>query len=436
MGVLWDCLAKRLAEYPEQSINENGCDLSYTELLQQVGLLSGKLIRQRKYGILCSCEISKAIAILACFAAGAVAVPMHDRYGKQHSQKIIDNIRLSWLIVDTEIQKIREEIPEDDNLSNTAIIMCTSGTTGMPKGVKLSDGNLLCNMKAIQSYFKLSSSDRICILRPLFHISALTGEFLVALYAGAEIYFTGNNTSLAVIANAISQDQITVFCTTPTAMPYYCHYLQRVNPHLLRKIVVSGECLIQPVVEIMFSTFPNVEFFNGYGLTEASPRVAALLPEEFVKYPTSVGKPIKGVDIKIINGELWVHGPNVMQGYYANPTATAEKLVNNWLHTGDMAQINEHGFLYIKGRIDEMIIRAGVNVYPQEIESALQTSPLVQEALAFERDGRIVVKIVGEISKKETLALCQRELPPYALPDQIEFVKELPKNAVGKLVRH
>ena len=170
-------------------------------------------------------------------------------------------------------------------------------------------------------------------------------------------------------------------------------------------------------------------------MTEASPRVTALLPEDFVNHPESVGKPIKNVEIKIVDGELYVRGTNVTAGYYLNSQLTEEKITDGWLHTGDMAELKD-GFLYIKGRVDDMIIRAGVNLYPQEIENVLLKSPDVREALALESDGKILVKIVGTVTKKDVLKLCQDNLPTYAVPEQIDFVESLPKTASGKLVRH
>ncbi|MBQ2775250.1 MAG: acyl--CoA ligase [Clostridia bacterium] len=436
MGILWEFLSEKVLSNPSKLLADGNGTITYKELHENVMLLSRKLKRHCKYAILCESELYAATAILACFASGAVAVPMSVRYGGQHKKSIVESIKISWLISDEGIKRIDEDAEEADDLSDTAVIMCTSGTTGKPKGVKLSEENILSNLTSIQDYFKLTDTDRILILRSLFHISALTGEFLTALSAGADICFFGNSFLPIVAAKTVVDNDITVLCATPTLLNQLCSIFSRTNKQIpLRKVVVSGECLTRAVADRMISTLPEAELLNVYGLTEASPRVSALLPEDFEKYPESVGKPIKNVEVKIVDGELCVRGKNVMQGYYLNPEATKKKIIDGWLHTGDVAELKD-GFLYIKGRLDDMIIRAGVNIYPQEIENVLLRSPGIREALALEKDGRILVKLVGTISKKEALTICQKELPTYAIPEQIEFVESLPKTATGKLVRH
>ena len=436
MGILWDFLSERILSNKNKALVDGNTVVTYEEFHTAVEELSKQLERGRKYAIRCESELKAATAILACISCGAIAVPMSVRYGEQHRKSVIESIRISRLITDNGLEQIREDIAEEDDLSDTAVIMCTSGTTGKPKGVKLSERNLFDNLNSIQNYFKLSETDRILILRSLFHISALTGEFFVALSVGADIYFSGSSSLPIVAAKTVVDNNITVLCATPTLFNHLCDFFARMDKKTpLRKVAVSGECLTRSVAERMIAALPSVELFNVYGLTEASPRVTALLPEDFVNHPESVGKPIKNVEIKIVDGELYVRGTNVTAGYYLNSQLTEEKITDGWLHTGDMAELKD-GFLYIKGRVDDMIIRAGVNLYPQEIENVLLKSPDVREALALESDGKILVKIVGTVTKKDVLKLCQDNLPTYAVPEQIDFVESLPKTATGKLVRH
>lgn len=437
MGVLWDCLAQKLDAFSRQCIQENGVEISYHALYAKVMSLSKFLVKKQKYGILCNNETNSAVGILACLAAGAVTVPMSVRYGAVHRDKIIEAMRISWMITDGEIRKVREEIPEQDDLSNTAFILSTSGTTGEPKGVKLSEENILCNLQAIQAYFQITPCDRMLIIRPLFHVSALTGEFLLSLYAGAEIIFAGGGSLPIAAAKTVVAQNVSVLCATPTLLRYMCGVFERMQCAVsLRKLALSGECLSEEFANRLPSVLPDTELFNVYGLTEASPRISALLPEFFAQHPTSVGKPIQGVDVKLMDGSLWVRGFNVMQGYYLNPEASSEKTKDGWLYTGDMAEMDADGFLYIKGRADDMMIRAGMNLYPQEIENALLCSPSVHEALVYMQSGKIIAKIVGNADKQDILLLCREKLPAYAVPEQVEFVNALPKNAAGKLVRH
>lgn len=435
MNSLWNYIFNMAMQYPEQTLTEGNKVICYKDFFKTAKNLSMKLRKGCKYGILCESELMGAVSIMACFSAGAIAVPMSVRYGENHRHSVIDSIKLSWIITDTDIQKIGDEIPEEENLENVAAIMCTSGTTGTPKGVMLSDENIISNLKSIKSYFKLCKEDKILIVRPIFHAAALTGEFLTGLISGCGIVFSGNTTLPVTYAKIIASKKITTMCTTPTLLQMLGTFMPRTSMNLLNKIAISGECLTKSSAEKIRKLFPGAELLNVYGLTEASPRVTALLPEYFDFKPCSVGKPIEGVEIKIDNGELCVKGKNVMKGYYLNPKETDKKIKDGWLYTGDIAEIRD-GFLYIKGRKDDMIIRAGMNIYPQQIENAVLVSDKTEEALAVECDGRIVLKIVGRITSGEVFELCKTNLPTYAFPDKIEIVDRLPHSIAGKLVRH
>jgi acyl-CoA synthetase (AMP-forming)/AMP-acid ligase II len=431
-------LERSIKAHPNQRLHEGVRSISYAEFWSQAQKLSQQLLRGRKYGIDCASELNAAVGILACFMSDAIAVPLSKRYGDSHTNAIIESVKLSRKITDQngslQTKQFRADLSETDDLTNTAVILCTSGTTGKPKGVKLSGENLRSNVQAIQAYFQLTPDDNMLIVRSLFHASALTGEFLVALCAGANIHFFGNTQLPLLAADTIIKENITVLGTTPTLANLLCDAFRR-RPSALRKLVLSGECLTQVVVEKLLATLPNTSFFNAYGLTEASPRVLVLTPEYFAQKPESVGRPIDGVEVKIVGGELWVRGANVMQGYYNNPDATAQKFANGWLHTGDIAEMDADGFLYIKGRADDMMIRAGMNIYPQALENALLAHPNIREALVQECDGKIVAKLVGDVSGRDIIAHCRTLLPSYAMPDELEFVTDLPKNATGKLVR-
>ena len=172
----------------------------------------------------------------------------------------------------------------------------------------------------------------------------------------------------------------------------------------------------------------------------------------FEKYPEYVGVPLRSVSLKIISDEgkpvqvnevgmLWIKGDNVMAGYYNNPQKTSEAMQDGWLCTGDLAMFNEEGLLKIKGRSDDLIIKAGMNIYPQEIENVLKQDSRVREVLAYgyndERHGtQIALDITGEfLDAAEVKALCKRCLPGYQMPNRINLLKEVPKNGSGKIIR-
>lgn len=171
-----------------------------------------------------------------------------------------------------------------------------------------------------------------------------------------------------------------------------------------------------------------------------------------MKYPYSIGYPIKSVDIKIIKpdgseagcfeeGVLWVKGPNVMLGYYNDPDKTAQVIKDGWLCTGDIAVIDAYGLTIIRGRSDNLIIRAGINIYPQDVESTLKADKRVKEALVYRIDNPISgvalgLKISGDFdSTDDVRKMCLDRLPSFQMPSKIELVDELPKNGTGKIIR-
>jgi fatty-acyl-CoA synthase len=184
----------------------------------------------------------------------------------------------------------------------------------------------------------------------------------------------------------------------------------------------------------------GVEIVQGYGLTEASPNVLCLPPEQAVRKIGSAGKPYPFVDVDVsAEGELLVRGPNVFPGYWRNPEATAATLVDGWLHTGDIVEQDDEGYFWIKGRLKEMFISGGENVYPAEIESVLHEHPVVQDAAVVgvpdERWGEVgVAFVVAEgADADELLGFCRERLARFKVPKRIVFVAELPRNSMGKI---
>ena len=457
--MLWKFLKDQISQYGNCFIYEENNCITYSQLIAQAEKLAETLFQHHVYAVLCQSELNTAVSILACFAAEAIAVPLSPRYGKEHCNRIISTIQPSQIITDQSgnLQCITTEFREDDakTLCDVCLILCTSGTTGIPKGAMITQENIKANLIDIKRYFNLSNQDKILIIRPLYHCAVLTGEFLISLMQGVEIHFYNKPFNPTVIMSYIFQNQVTVMGGTPTIFHYLVHILKRASKkkNSLHSIVISGECMSEEVAEELIEFLPKVQKYNVYGLTEASPRVTYLPPNDFKQCYLSVGKPLHSVEIKVVDcngkilpagvvGELWVKGPNVMIGYYRAPEITDLKLINGWLHTGDLAYLDNHGYLYIKGRKDNMIIRAGVNIYPQEIENILRKNKDIMEVLAYGFHDPIIgqgigIKVVvdSDIGKKEIYQYCKNHLPNYELPNVIEIVEELPRNESGKLIR-
>lgn len=452
---LWSYLKQAMLRHPEQRICEEGATMSFEEMVVFAEVFADNLIRESCCGILCSSEMAAAMALLSCFAAGVTAIPLSVRYGDLHCKKILDMLGPSAVITDMEGElKVLQlsDSPYKPPEEKPALIMCTSGTTGKPKGAMLSQENILTNIQDVAAYLEVDERDTILIARPLYHCAVLTGEFLTALLKGTRICFYSEQFNPKTMLDLISKDKITAFCGTPTLLGMMARFKKIGSPCSLKTICISGECMGAETGRQIAAAFAGADIYHVYGLTEACPRVSYLPPALFLEHPDSVGIPLKSVTLKIIKddgtpaatgeeGVLWVHGGNVMLGYYNAPEQTAKVLQNGWLCTGDTAVIDAGGLLKIKGRSDDLIIRAGMNIYPQEVEGVLKADPRVRDVLVYgipsARVGmQIGMKISGTFADvDEVRKLCIDTLPSFQVPAQIELMDELPRGVSGKIVR-
>ena len=439
--MLYEFVKGFMAGHPERTVGDETQRVTYRQLLEEAEAL-GRRLTEEKYGILCRSELNAARALLACLYAKKTAVPLSHRYGDQHIRNILDSVRLSFLLTDEGEEQAAAPQPETEDLSDVAVIMCTSGTTGKPKGAMITEKNLVTNLKDIAEYFAVDSTDHILISRPLYHCAVFTGEFLISLVKGLTISFASDGFNTAALLRRIRETKATVLCGTPTLLYHLSGLVLKSDGETsLRSLAVSGECMTPEVAKRIRAAFAKARIYNVYGLTEASPRVSWLSPEKFDRFPLSVGIALSSLTTRIVDGELQIAGDSVMKGYYRNPEATQAALGGGWLHTGDIAERDDEGLLYIKCRKDSMIIRSGMNIYPQEIENALRSCPGIDDLLAFGVKDEVVgerihLHVVSALSKAEIFALCKRHLPGFQRPDVIERVSEIPKNASGKVLRN
>ena len=438
----------------QQTICEDNATMTFEEMLVFAESFAKKLKGIKCCAILCKSEMAASMALLSCFAAEVTALPLSQRYGELHCNKILDTINPDAVITDHcgELQILHiKDSAYNEPKEHPALIMCTSGTTGIPKGAMLTEANIITNVADIALYFGIDTADTILILRPLYHCAVLTGEFLTALVKGVKIRFYSGTFNPAFVLKLLKEYRITAFCATPTLLRMMARF-NRNKEDSVEHICISGECMSSDVGKQIAEAFPKAEIYHLYGLTEACPRVAYLPPSMFAQYADCVGIPLRSVSLKIVSpqgkpvdlnetGLLWVKGDNVMLGYYNDPQKTSEVIVDGWLCTGDLAMFNSAGLLKIKGRSDDLIIKAGMNIYPQEIENALRLDSRVYEVCVYgtndERLGtQIVLDIVGDfVDVSEVKELCDSHLPLYQMPSRINLVNEIPKNGSGKIVR-
>ncbi len=452
---LWKYLKNKMQMNLQQEICENNASMTFEDMIVFAEEFSKKLKGIKCCAILCQSEMAASMALLSCFAAGVTALPLSQRYGELHCNKILDAISPDAVITDQDgefqIIYIKGSVYREPDI-HSALIMCTSGTTGVPKGAMLTESNVMTNVSDIALYFGIEKSDTILISRPLYHCAVLTGEFLTALVKGVKIRFFSGTFNPAVVLKMLKTYGITAFCGTPTLLSMMARFKREDDEDFLQHICISGECMSMETGLHIAEVFPNAAVYHIYGLTEACPRVSYLPPNQFREHADCVGVPLRSVSLKILStegmpvnvneiGTLWVKGDNVMAGYYNNPEKTSEVLKDGWLCTGDLALFTEEGLLKIKGRGDDLIIKAGMNIYPQEIESALKLDHRVKDLyvrgyIDAKLGVQIELNITGEFSNvSEVKELCLTNLSTYQVPARINLMDEIPKNGSGKIVR-
>lgn len=367
----------------------------------------------------------QAAAVIKCLAEGDIAVPVSREYGQGRYEYI---------------RSVVEKAESGEaGLEDVALLMFTSGTTGEPKGVMLTDENIIENLEYISGYFNVAGMNRLCISRSLTHISGVTGELLYGICNGMTIYFYEEAFIPQRLMKFLRETEAEVYCATPTVFGSLSRYADKAEIPL-KTAAISGERLTEGQAIKIAKAFPETKFYNVYGLTEHSPRVSALPPEDFLRKAGSIGKPIGNVHMKIEDGELLVKSPCMMKGYYGAEEMTEKKLKGGWLHTGDMAHEDEDGYYYIDGRKDDMIIRGGVNIFPEEIEAVLKECPGVEECLVYgERDERFGEKICAEVKGRAELTELQRfareKLAPHLQPNEYKKTETFEYTSGGKLIR-
>ncbi len=395
--------------------------ITYKELIQQIQVQAKKY--STKDQLIPSLQKSRemqAIEILAILASHNVAVPLCNDYGVNQKDYILKLIK-------------SKPMQEDD----LALLMFTSGTTSASKGVMLSDENLIYSLKGIEQYFQLLSNDEsIIICRPLVHIASLVGELFFGLMKGLTIYFYEDLFFPLKLNQFIQKNNITILGATPSI--FHRLMIAKASLSTLKYAIISGEILSPDLAIQIANTYKDIRFYHVYGMTENCSRIAYLPCEDFIKYPGSVGKPILNTQIKIENGEILIQGKSLMKGYFNNVELTKRKIRNGYFHTGDLGYFNEKGYLYILGRKDNMIIKYGINIYPEEIENIVKNYPNVKECLVYKIKGqteKIGLKVVGKINRNQFISYLCHHLSNVYMPDKIDIVNHLEMTPSGKIKR-
>jgi long-chain acyl-CoA synthetase len=376
----------------------------------------------------------------------------------EHLLQVIPSPKLEGLTAEAlapnaEIREVGEVAAEVDP-HTCAVIIYTSGTTGRPKGAMLSHFNLMRNVEMVQEFLKFDSSDRFFTVLPLFHSFAMTVCQNVALSRGCTSVLIERFVPTKVFETLLTH-KITILPGAPAMFYALLQIMAQGEVKLpdLRLMVSGGAPLPAATFHALEKAF-GIPVLEGDGPTECSP-VTSVNPVDGVRKVGSVGIPLPGVEIAIFDeadkalpaeevGEIVVRGDNVMLGYLNQPEETAEAMKSGWYHTGDMGKIDAEGYVYIVDRKKDMIITAGLNVYPREIEEVLFAHPAVAIAAVIgladavrgeEVTAVVVLKPGATATDRELISFCRERLANYKVPRKVLFREMMPMGGSGKVVK-
>ena len=419
-----------------------------------------------------------ALCVLGIMSGGYVATAVNRIAGDTTIRYVLDHSETRLVFVDAgseaqirplvsdKVTLVRLDQCDLDKATDTtayipksndhALLMYTSGTTGRPKGVLHSHKSILAGGKNVVIGHELSAKDRALCTLPLYHINGLCVTLIAPLISGGSVVLP-EKFSTSKFWPDIRRHECSWFSVVPTQISYLLHQETPFNkaeyPRL--RFGRSASAPLSPDVHAAFEQRFEIPIIETMGLTETAAQILSNpLPPKARKIGSpglAVGNEVTIADLQQnpvaenTEGEVLVRGDNVMQGYLKNPSATAESMTpKGWLRTGDLGRMDADGYVFITGRIKELIIKGGENIAPREIDEALYSHPDVIEAAAFscpckdygERIEAAVALSVGTKATAETLRfLCQEKLGKFKTPERIHVMTELPKGPSGKIQR-
>src|SRR5262249_45339857 len=425
------------------------------------------------------------ICYFACFRLGAWAGPVNALLKQQEVEYVISNSEATAVVTSTEFLPLLSNVadaapsvcavvivggddwrvfedaraPSGEKLErgrhldevspdDEAVLIYTSGTSGKPKGVMLTHGNLLANAQQVAEWLGLNESDRSLMIMPLFHVNAVMTTGLAALWAGASIVLEPRFRA-SRHWQVIAQHRVTYFGSVATMLSMLNNAWPDGPPAecdtTSLRFALCGSAPVPLEVIRRFETQFGCPVIEGYGLSESTCR-STFNPVDRRRRPGSVGLPI-GNEMKVFDdadrelppaqiGEIVLRGSNIMKGYYKDEAAKARAFRSGWFHTGDLGYRDEEGFYYIVDRKTDMIIRAGENIYPREIDEVLYAHPKVKDAATIgvpdeiygeEVKAFVILREGCEASEKELIDFCSERLADFKCPKAISFVEDIPK---------
>jgi len=493
---------ERVDENPGQgAVHHRGRDLTYAQLRELADGLTARLLQDGvqpsdRIAFILSNSVEYVIAYLAAFQAGAIAVGLNPeatanelagtladcepvavvvepKVGAKLARTVesSNSIRLTYLTGEAAIEGGQPSVAFDEacrtpavssgrrqpHLDEIAQIIYTSGTTGRPKGVTLSQRNLAANCRSILSYLQLTPADSVFVTLPFFY-SYGNSLLFTHLASGGRLVLANDTVFWNKALDLMQTERCSGFSGVPSTFAMLLHksdIAKRQFPDL-RYLTCAGGALPAPHVERLQSVAPKVRLFLMYGQTEATARLSTLLPADVEHRLGSIGKGIDGVELQVLDeqatpvavgevGEIVARGDNLMSGYWNDREESQRVLRPEGLRTGDLARIDEDGYIWIVGRSSDFIKFGAYRVNPAEIENVLlAVEGIAEAAVAGAPDelwgeipvGYVVASESGTPpSERELLDYCRRQLPRYKQLREVHFVERLPRTASGKIKR-
>jgi acyl-CoA synthetase (AMP-forming)/AMP-acid ligase II len=451
--------------YPEHEavVEVGGPRLTYAQLWQQAvrvagGLRAGGFSTGDRAAILLPAGAEWVLAFLGTLLAGGVAVPVNTRFAEPEIEYVVADSGAAYVFrPGTALPSGPDYVADGVALRDPAAIFYTSGTTGAPKGAVTTHESLLTSienaMRCIGIDRASAAQKRNFISVPLFHVTGCNAQLLVQLGTGGTAVILPVF-DIATFLRTIAEERITTLVTVPAI-----HGLAIAHPDFagtdissVTRVAYGGAPIAPALVQRLMQAYPAARVGNGFGLSETS-SLATYLPHEWsAEHADSVGFATPVVDLLLHEpdaesgvGELLIRGPNVVIGYWNKPEATAAAFVDGWLHTGDLARIDDEGLVYIVDRAKDMICRGGENVYSVEVENALAGAPGIAEAAVVgvpdavmgEKVGVVVVPTApGAFDPDAMFAHLAGRLADFKIPQYVAIsATPLPRNPGGKVLK-
>jgi fatty-acyl-CoA synthase len=398
------------------------------------------------------------MVLFACARLGLILLPLSWRLAAPELQYQLDDAEPALFLVESEYEELAEATgrrfetlvpgPAQQGRAPGAavgpgdplLLIYTSGTTGKPKGALLTHANCFWTNLSFDATTGVHGDDVVLQVLPQFHVGGWNVQALLAWMKGATVVLERQFDAGRVL-DLIERKRVTTMMGVPPIYLFLAQHDRFASADLssLERAVVGGA----PMPEALLETWAarGTAIVQGYGLTEAAPNVLCLPPEDAVRKLGYAGKPYPFVDVRLsAESELQVRGPNVFPGYWRNDEATRAAFTDDgWLRTGDIAEADDEGFYRIKGRLKDMYITGGENVYPAEVEATLHEHPGVGDAAVIgvphERWGECGVAFVvaDGVTEDELIAWCADRLAKFKVPSAVRFVEEIPRNSLGKI---